>query len=54
MNIFNDKDKKLSQVLNFLPLLQRGIGIYHGELLPISKELRDIIQQRLDQNTVCY
>lgn len=41
----NDDDKKLPQVLNILPLLKRGIGIHHSGLLPILKEVIEILFQ---------
>jgi len=43
VSMLNDKDKKLPQVLNLLPLLQHGIGIHHGGLLPILKELVEML-----------
>ena len=33
----------LTQVLNILPLLKRGIGIHHSGLLPILKETIEIL-----------
>ena len=39
----SDDDKKLPQVLALLPLLKRGIGIHHGGLLPILKEVVEIL-----------
>lgn len=33
----SDDDKRLPQVESILPLLQRGIGIHHGGLLPLIK-----------------
>lgn len=38
-----DDDQKLPQVLALLPLLKRGIGIHHGGLLPILKEIVEIL-----------
>ena len=40
-----DDDKKLPQVENILPLLKRGIGIHHGGLLPILKEVVELLFQ---------
>lgn len=40
-----DDDKKLPQVESILPLLQRGIGIHHGGLLPLIKEVIEILFQ---------
>ncbi|CAG8511393.1 21781_t:CDS:10 [Gigaspora margarita] len=36
-------DKKLPQVLNIRELLSRGIAVHHGGLLPIIKELVEIL-----------
>ncbi|OCF59139.1 ATP-dependent RNA helicase DOB1 [Kwoniella mangroviensis CBS 10435] len=41
----SDDDKKLSQIEGILPLLKRGIGIHHGGLLPILKEVIEILFQ---------
>jgi ATP-dependent RNA helicase DOB1 len=38
-------DRKLPQIINLLPLLKRGIGIHHGGLLPILKEVIEILFQ---------
>ncbi|EJD07908.1 antiviral helicase [Fomitiporia mediterranea MF3/22] len=51
-NIFNNAidnlapdDRQLPQISNILPLLKRGIGIHHGGLLPILKEVIEILFQ---------
>ncbi|CAK5275699.1 unnamed protein product [Mycena citricolor] len=51
-NIFNNAvenltpaDRDLPQIANLLPLLRRGIGIHHGGLLPILKEVIEILFQ---------
>lgn len=51
-NIFNNAidnlaadDKQLPQISNLLPLLRRGIGIHHSGLLPILKEVIEILFQ---------
>ncbi|KAG8826252.1 ATP-dependent RNA helicase mtr4 [Serendipita sp. 401] len=41
----SDDDRNLPQVEHLLPLLRRGIGIHHGGLLPILKELIEILFQ---------
>ncbi len=41
----SDDDKKLPQVMHILPLLKRGIGIHHSGLLPILKEVIEILFQ---------
>ncbi|KAI9570876.1 rRNA-processing arch domain-containing protein [Boletus coccyginus] len=38
-------DRSLPQITNLLPLLKRGIGIHHGGLLPILKEVIEILFQ---------
>lgn len=40
-----EDDKKLPQIETLLPLLRRGIGIHHGGLLPILKEIIEILFQ---------
>eukprot|EP00300_Choanocystis_sp_HF-7_P014133 c18578_g1_i2.p1 GENE.c18578_g1_i2~~c18578_g1_i2.p1 ORF type:complete len:1024 (+),score=274.98 c18578_g1_i2:41-3073(+) len=40
-----DDDKRLPQVVNILPLLKRGIGLHHSGLLPILKEVVEILFQ---------
>ncbi|KAJ7594571.1 rRNA-processing arch domain-containing protein [Mycena floridula] len=51
-NIFNNAidnlspdDKALPQISNLLPLLRRGVGIHHSGLLPILKEVIEILFQ---------
>ncbi|KAG7095237.1 ATP-dependent RNA helicase mtr4 [Marasmius oreades] len=51
-NIFNNAienlspdDRQLPQIVNLLPLLKRGIGIHHSGLLPILKEVIEILFQ---------
>ncbi|CAB9508390.1 viralicidic activity 2-like 2 [Seminavis robusta] len=39
----SEDDRKLPQVEALLPLLKRGIGIHHGGLLPILKEVTEIL-----------
>ena len=39
----SDDDKKLPQVEALLPLLKRGLGVHHGGLLPILKEIVEIL-----------
>ena len=39
----SEDDKQLPQVEALLPLLKRGIGIHHGGLLPILKEIVEIL-----------
>lgn len=41
----SEDDKRLPQVETLLPLLKKGIGIHHGGLLPILKEIIEILFQ---------
>ena len=41
----SEDDKFLPQIETILPLLKRGIGIHHGGLLPILKEVIEILFQ---------
>lgn len=45
MEALSDDDQNLPQVSTILPLLKRGIGIHHGGLLPILKEVIEILFQ---------
>lgn len=36
------EDQQLPQIESLLPLLMRGIGIHHGGLLPILKEIIEV------------
>ncbi|KAG6593624.1 DExH-box ATP-dependent RNA helicase DExH9, partial [Cucurbita argyrosperma subsp. sororia] len=45
MDMLSDDDKKLPQVSTMLPLLKRGIGVHHSGLLPILKEVIEILFQ---------
>lgn len=41
----SDADKELPQIQHILPLLRRGTGIHHSGLLPILKEVIEILFQ---------
>ncbi len=41
----SDDDRRLPQVETLLPLLKKGVGIHHGGLLPILKEIIEILFQ---------
>ncbi|OAW00019.1 hypothetical protein PTTG_11808 [Puccinia triticina 1-1 BBBD Race 1] len=41
----SEDDQGLPQIKHILPLLKRGIGIHHGGLLPILKEVIEILFQ---------
>ncbi|KAF8362076.1 mtr-4 [Pristionchus pacificus] len=43
VDLLSDEDRKLPQIGQVLPLLQRGIGIHHSGLLPILKETVEIL-----------
>ncbi|GME83934.1 unnamed protein product [Ambrosiozyma monospora] len=45
ISILSDEDKELPQIKHILPLLRRGIGIHHSGLLPILKEIIEILFQ---------
>jgi ATP-dependent RNA helicase DOB1 len=38
-----EEDKQLPQIQNFLPILKSGVGLHHGGMLPILKELVEIL-----------
>lgn len=40
-----ENDRELPQIKHILPLLRRGIGIHHSGLLPILKEVIEILFQ---------
>ena len=41
----SEDDQQLPQITMMLPLLKRGIGIHHGGLLPIVKEVIELLFQ---------
>lgn len=41
----NEEDRTLPQIEGILPLLKRGIGVHHSGLLPILKEVIEILFQ---------
>lgn len=45
MQSLADEDRQLPTIQSMLPLLQKGIGIHHGGLLPIVKELIELLFQ---------
>ena len=42
----SEDDQQMSNIQNFLLLLKRGIGVHHGGMLPILKELVEILFQQ--------
>lgn len=45
IELLPEADRELPQIKNILPLLKRGIGIHHSGLLPILKEIIEILFQ---------
>lgn len=45
MTSLSEEDRELPQIQKMLPILKRGIGIHHGGLLPIVKEIIEILFQ---------
>ncbi|WFD30827.1 RNA helicase [Malassezia sp. CBS 17886] len=45
MDALSEEDRALPQIEHILPLLRRGIGIHHGGLLPVLKEVIEILFQ---------
>lgn len=43
IKVLSDEDRGLPQVRNTLALLKNGIGVHHGGLLPIIKEITEIL-----------
>lgn len=41
----SEEDQELPQIKGFLPLLRKGIGVHHGGLLPLAKEIVEILFQ---------
>jgi antiviral helicase SKI2 len=46
INKLKGPDRKLPQVLRIKDLLKRGLGVHHGGLLPIIKEMVEILFSR--------
>mgnify|MGYP003876892311 FL=1 len=45
MSCLSEEDRNLSQVTEMLGILKKGIGIHHGGLLPIVKEVTELLFQ---------
>lgn len=43
IDLLSDDDRNLPQIKGVLPYLLRGIGIHHSGLLPIMKEIVEIL-----------
>jgi ATP-dependent RNA helicase DOB1 len=44
-DVLSEEDRRLPQIGALLPMLRRGIGIHHSGLLPILKEVIEILFQ---------
>eukprot|EP01053_Blabericola_migrator_P002032 Blabericola_migrator_1__2031@NODE_1554_length_4294_cov_81_630471_g1019_i0_p1_GENE_NODE_1554_length_4294_cov_81_630471_g1019_i0NODE_1554_length_4294_cov_81_630471_g1019_i0_p1_ORF_typecomplete_len1035_score206_49rRNA_procarch/PF13234_6/7_2e33DEAD/PF00270_29/7_4e26DEAD/PF00270_29/4_7e03DSHCT/PF08148_12/2_6e15Helicase_C/PF00271_31/7_6e12ResIII/PF04851_15/8_8e11ResIII/PF04851_15/7_7e02Flavi_DEAD/PF07652_14/1_6e10Flavi_DEAD/PF07652_14/6_6e03AAA_16/PF13191_6/0_015DUF3638/PF12340_8/0_022AAA_19/PF13245_6 len=47
VNTLGEEDQKLPQINAILPMLMRGIGIHHGGLLPMVKEITELLFQEM-------
>ncbi|KAI8866476.1 antiviral helicase [Ramicandelaber brevisporus] len=45
IHTLSEEDRKLPHIENILPLLRRGIGIHHSGLLPLIKEVIELLFQ---------
>ncbi|UPR01038.1 ATP-dependent RNA helicase [Chloropicon primus] len=45
VDCLSEEDKRLPQIRHLLPLLRQGIGIHHSGLLPILKEVVEVLFQ---------
>lgn len=45
MTSLSEEDRKLPQVASLVSILERGVGIHHGGLLPLVKEVVEILFQ---------
>lgn len=45
MSQLSDSDRELTQIKSIFPLLKRGIGVHHSGLLPILKEVIELLFQ---------
>lgn len=43
IDLLAEEDQRLPQVQTLLPVLKRGIGVHHSGLLPILKEVVEIL-----------
>jgi ATP-dependent RNA helicase DOB1 len=43
IDLLSEEDQRLPQVQTLLPVLKRGIGVHHSGLLPILKEVVEIL-----------
>ena len=45
VDVLNHDDRKLPEVVNIIKRMERGIGVHHSGMLPILKELTEILFQ---------
>ncbi len=45
VDILSEEDRRLPHILAILPMLKRGVGVHHSGLLPILKEVIEILFQ---------
>lgn len=45
IDCLNEDDQRLPQITHMLPMLKRGIGVHHSGLLPVLKELVELLFQ---------
>ena len=45
LDILKEEDRELNFIESLLPLLKRGIGVHHSGLLPILKEVIELLFQ---------
>ena len=51
----SEEDRTLKAITNALPLLQAGVGVHHSGLLPILKEVIELLfQEQLIKVTYSY
>jgi hypothetical protein len=43
--VLSEEDQRLPQIGALLPMLKRGIGVHHSGLLPILKEVVELLFQ---------
>jgi ATP-dependent RNA helicase DOB1 len=43
IDILSPEDRRLPQICNAVQMLQRGIGVHHSGLLPIVKEVIEVL-----------
>ena len=45
VDILSEQDRRLPHIHAILPMLKRGVGVHHSGLLPILKEVIEILFQ---------